>query len=208
MITVPAEAVLPAGRTFSDEFIRLRKLALDWIPQYYDGKHLLRTGDWLLALAPDAPEPLVIAAVTHDIERAVPGGPILDKQHTPWDDVAYNTAHCTRSAAVVATWLFDRGASESFIRGVQQPICEHEFGGSPEGDLIQAADSISFLETNGPLVVKWIKNGECSLEKGREKMQWMCDRVRLERARDAAGAQLAIGMADIEETLAAWRHLL
>jgi hypothetical protein len=200
-ILAPSPAALPAGRTFSEEFLRLRELALDWIHAYYDVDHLRRTGDWLLALDPDAAEPLVIAALTHDMERTVPGGPFLDKANTPWDDPVYNTAHCNRSAAVVATWLVMQGASERFVRGVQQPIVEHEFGGSAEGDLIQAADSISFLETNRALIVRWVTGKECGLERGRDKLRWMCDRVRLERARDIARVQFEQAMADVDQRL-------
>ncbi len=114
-IHVPVAAALPSGRVFSEEFLRLRERALDWIHAYYDVDHMRRTGDWLLALDPDAAEPLVIAALTHDMERTIPGGPFLDKANTPWDDPVYNTVHCNRSAVVVATGLAMQGASERFI---------------------------------------------------------------------------------------------
>jgi len=201
VIAVPEPAALPAGRVFSEEFLRVRDLALDWIHAYYDVDHLRRTGDWLLALGPEAAEPLVIAALTHDMERTVPGGPVIDKANTPWDDPAYNTAHCNRSAAVVAKWLVGQGVSDRFVRGIHQPILEHEFGGSAEGDLMQAADSISFLETNRALIVRWVQGRECSLEKGRDKLRWMCDRVRLARARDIARVQFQQAMADVDQRL-------
>ena len=186
VIVNPVRAVLPTGRKFSAEFLRVRLLAYQWIEDYYDSEHLTRAGDWMLAIAPDAPEHLVIAALLHDMERSVPGGPVLDKAHTSWDDKTYNTAHCDRSATVVATWLQMQGAPVELIAGVQQPIREHEFGGSPEGNLMQAADSISFLETNGRLVHGWITNGDCDVEQGRRKLEWMSDRVLLERARETA----------------------
>ena len=133
VIAVPELFALPQGRTFSDEFHAVRQLVRDWILPYYDGRHLERTGDWVLAIDPEASEPLVIAALAHDMERSVPGGPFLDKANMAWDDPVYNTAHCNRSAEIVARWLADRGVSERFVRGVQQPIAEHEFGGSAEG---------------------------------------------------------------------------
>lgn len=171
------------SRTFSPEFLRLRELAFVWLEPYYDGRHLTRAADWMLAIAPDAPEHLVLAALMHDLERSVPGGPVLDKANMAWDDLAYNTAHTRRSAEVVSGWLRDNGAPDAFVQGVQQPIREHEFGGSPEGDLMQAADSISFLETNGELVSTWAVRGECSAEKSEEKLRWMYERIRLARAR-------------------------
>ena len=201
MIAVPELFALPPGRTFSDEFHVVRQLARDWIIPFYDGLHLERTGDWLLAIDPEASEPLIIAALTHDMERSVPGGPFLDKANMAWDDRVYNTAHCNRSAEIVSRWLADHGVSERFVRGVQQPISEHEFGGSAEGDVIQAADSISFLDVNGALVARWVERGECTLEKGRQKLQWMCDRVRLERARSTARAQLDRVMKELDARL-------
>ncbi len=177
---------LPAERTFSDEFLRLWPLVQEWIKPYYDGEHMRRAADWLLFLAPDAPEHLVIAAATHDLERSVPGGPALDKANMAWDDRAYNDAHASRSAVVVSEWLTANGASAELAASVQQPICEHEFGGSAEGDLMQAADSISFLEVNGGLVSDWVLKGECTQAKSREKLDWMRERVRLERARPFA----------------------
>jgi hypothetical protein len=182
----PAWRVLP-DRPFTPLFVDLRAKAFDWIEPYYDREHLTRAADWMLALAPDAPEHLVLSALMHDLERSVPGGPVLDMANTPWDDRAYNDAHTGRSAQVVAQWLLDQGAPAEFAAAVRQPVREHEFGGSPEGDLMQAADSISFLETNSRLVAGWANAGRCSQQKAREKLQWMGDRVR-----HAAGREIAL----------------
>jgi hypothetical protein len=179
----PAWRALPERREFSEDFLRLRDEAFAWLEPYYDRVHLTRAADWMLVVAPDAPEYLVLAALMHDLERSVPGGPALDKANTPWDDLAYNTAHTHRSAEVVAGWLRDHDAPAAFVEGVQQPIREHEFGGSAEGDLMQAVDSISFLETNGDLVSTWVVRGECTAEKSEEKLRWMYERIRLARAR-------------------------
>jgi hypothetical protein len=179
----PGWRQLPPGREFSQEFLAVREQAFAWLEPYYDRVHLTRAADWMLVVAPDAPEHVVLAALMHDLERSVPGGPALDKAVTPWDDVAYNTAHCNRSAVIVSDWLRERGAPAAFVDGVRRPIREHEFGGSPEGDLMQACDSISFLETNGDLVSTWVLRGECTEQKSAEKLQWMYDRIRLERAR-------------------------
>jgi hypothetical protein len=97
---------------------------------------------------------------------------------TAWDDRDYNDAHAGRSAVIVPEWLIEHGASPALAAAVAQPIREHEFGGSAEGDLMQAVDSISFLETNSGLVAGWAGNGRCSVEKAREKLRWMGDRVR------------------------------
>ena len=153
---------------------------------YYDREHLERAGDWLLALAPDAPEPLVLAALTHDMERTVPGGPVLDKARTPWDDPHYNRLHCERSVEVVTRWLREQRAPADFFEGVRVPIAEHEFGGSPEGDLSQAADSLSWLEVNARLASVWVAEGACDMARAEDKLRWMLERIRLPRAAEVA----------------------
>lgn len=200
---VPADG-LPAEREFGFEFLELHDAALAWVAPYYDGVHLRRAADWLLALEPEAPEPLVLAALLHDMERDVPGGPKLDKQRQRWDDPDYNRAHCERSVAVVGGWLRGRRASERFVEGIL-PIREHEFGGSPHGDLLQAADSLSWLEVNAPLAARWVEQGECDRDKAREKLQWMSERIRLAAARETAHAYLATALEELDGKLGAAR---
>ncbi len=179
-------AQLPASRAFSAEYLRLFQLGIDWLVPYYDGLHLARTAYWVCELDPDASEPLIIAGLLHDMERSVPGGPVIDKRTTPWDDPEYNRAHCLRSAQVVQRWLRGHEAPQEFIAGVERPILEHEFGGSAEGDTAQAADSLSFLEICLPRVVGWIEDGDCDLAKGQAKLDFMYKRIRLESAKEIA----------------------
>ena len=174
----PGWRELPEDRRVSPELERLRSSIYAWIEDYYDREHLTRAGDWMLALEPAAPDHLVVAALLHDLERKVPGGPQLDMAVTPWDDRAYNDAHTGRSAVVVPTWLTAFGFDAELAVAVAQPIREHEFGGSPEGDLMQAVDSISFLETNSGLVAGWANEGRCTPAKALEKLRWMGERVR------------------------------
>jgi hypothetical protein len=196
-VTAPPPGGLP-DREFSGEFLRLHALALNWIGPYYDGVHLRRASEWLTALDPHAAEPLIIAVLTHDMERSAAGGPVLDKQHVPWDDVDYNRRHCERSADVVAGWLREHHAPAEFIEGVRVPILEHEFGGSREGDLAQAADSLSWLEVNAPLASDWALRGDCSAEKAAEKLRWMLDRIRLPPAAEIARPLYGQAMAEFD----------
>ena len=87
-----------------------------------------------------------------------------------------------RSSALAA----QRGRAEDFIAEVEPLILQHEFGGSPDGDLLQAADSLSFLEVNGRLVVDWVRRGDTSLPQGIEKLDWMYERIKLPRGRELA----------------------
>lgn len=201
LIETPPLRLLP-DRGFSSEFLVLRGAIFDLIETYYDRDHLTRAGDWMLAIEPEAPEYLVIAALTHDLERSIPGGPWLDLKVDPWDDPEYNRLHCERSARLVPEILVERGAGAETAAAVQRPIREHEFGGSPEGDLMQAADSLSFLETNSQLCAGWVRTEKCSEEKGRQKLDWMFERIRYKPARARAAAIHQRAVVDFERTVA------
>lgn len=129
----------------------LEALARAWIADYWDAEHLRRTHAWLAVLAPEASEALRLAALTHDMERHFPGGPVADADRPPWDR-AYRDAHAGRSATIVAGWLREHKAPEGLIEHTAALIRLHERGGMPEADLLQAADSLSFLEVNGALL--------------------------------------------------------
>lgn len=164
----------------------LERRAQDWIAPYHQAEHLIRTRDWLLELAPGAGEALVLAALIHDIERHFPGGPRQDKAESPWDDAEYLHAHSERSAQIAGGWLREHGAAPALVEEVERLIRAHELGGFPEADLLQAADSISFLETLAGIAVSWVRDGVCSPQKAKEKHDWMLERIRLERARELA----------------------
>jgi hypothetical protein len=168
---------------------RFRKLwtsTLAWVDPYYDSHHLAETVIWLVRLEPEAPEPLLLAALTHDIERHFPGGTQPNKAAGTWDDIEYNTRHTRRSAEIVGNWLRTQEVPQEFIDQVVPPILEHEFGGSRQGDLIQAADSLSFLDVNATLTAGWVIRGETTIEHARRKLDWMYERIRLEGARPLA----------------------
>jgi glutamate/tyrosine decarboxylase-like PLP-dependent enzyme len=164
----------------------LERAAEAWIAEHSAARHLVRTRDWLLALEPEAGEHLRIAALTHDVERRVPGGPLLDPSTQSWHDRDYLGAHADRSAALVAAWLDTCGAPAELRERVGELVRAHETGGWPEADLLQAADSLSFLEVNVDRVRAWVADGRCNLAKAREKLDWMRDRISLDGARQLA----------------------
>ena len=81
----------------------LEQAAEAWIADHPAARHLKRTRDWVLELDPHAGAALRIAALTHDIERRVPGGPVLDPRTQDWDDPEYLRLHSERSAALVVS---------------------------------------------------------------------------------------------------------
>ena len=61
-------------------------------------------------------------------------------------------------------------------------------GGWPEADLLQAADSLSFIETMAPLVRRWIADGTTSRESALAKLRFMWERIRVPAAHELGRA--------------------
>ena len=164
----------------------LEERAFKWIAPYWNADHLIRTRDWLLELEPNAAEGLRLAALTHDMERHFPGGPSRDLSVEPEEDLEYDRLHSERSARIVSEWLVQEGADDELTKDVRRLILAHEVGGAPDENLLQAADSLSFLETNQELVASWFTSGRCSRERAKSQHRWMFERIKLERARAQA----------------------
>jgi hypothetical protein len=162
-------------------------------------RHLLRTEDWAVELDPGASERLRLAAVLHDIERAFPAPGTSWDSARDWDSHVYNRWHMDRSARIAVRWLREQGASEELVDGVDRLIRVHEDGGWPEADVLQAADSLSFLETLAPLVVGWIESGRATPERGAAKVQSSIDRIKpgMTRARELAEPMLRKALAAV-----------
>jgi hypothetical protein len=166
--------------------VNLEERALLWIEPYWNAEHLVRTRDWLLELEPEAGEPLRLAALTHDIERHFPGGPQQDLAFWPAEDEDYRRLHAERSARIVSEWLRAEGAGDELVAEVERLIRAHETGGRRDEDLLQAVDSLSFLETNASVVAGWYTSGRCSRERAKAQQRWMFERIKDERARELA----------------------
>jgi kynurenine formamidase len=161
--------------------------ARDWIQEVHPHpEHLLRTEDWVVALEPDASEALRIAAVVHDIERAYPDPSAGWDSARDWDAPEYNRWHQDRCAALVREWLDERGAAPGLAADVEALVRVHEEGGWHDADVLQAADSLSFLETMVPLVLTWSERGYGGNAAG--KLRHSLDRIApsLPRARELA----------------------
>lgn len=150
----------------------------------YNGNHLLRSLAWLDVIAPDASEAVRIATVTHDMERAFPGPdqPVSDRLNNQ----AYYVAHSERSARIVSDWLREQGAQAGLVAEVGTLIAAHETGGWPDADLVQAADSLSFLETNIDLFLGFARSGRYPLQDVGTKFERSYERIRVPDARELA----------------------
>jgi len=178
--------------------VTLAERAEFWIGPYWNARHLVRTRDWLLELEPEPGEALVLAALTHDMERHFPGGPTFAPATMTPDEPSYRTEHSERSAGIVGEWLRGQGGDEELVTEVEELILLHETGGSPEADLLQAADSLSFLEVNPDLVAAWALEGRCSKERSKEQLTYMFERIRLDRARELARPLYEEGLAVVD----------
>jgi hypothetical protein len=166
----------------------------------WQARHLERAYDWTLELKPHAPEALVLAAMTHDMERGYPEGSPAWVEGC-WADTLYRTAHSERSARIVGDFLRDHGAAENLVREVVRLIVAHEVGGWPEADLLQAADSLSFLETIQPVISRRLAGGTLSAEGARAWLDFQFERIRVVRAREIGRPMLHKARAELEREL-------
>lgn len=150
----------------------------------YNRDHLLRTLDWLDRLAPGSREAVRLASLTHDMERAFPGpdSPAMKSL----DDPEYERLHSERSARIVGAWLRENGASEALALDVEELILAHEIGGWPEADLVQAADRLSFLDTNIDLFLGFVRSGRFSAAEVRTKFEHSYHRIQVPHAKALA----------------------
>jgi hypothetical protein len=178
----------------------LRWEARRWIvAEHPYALHLLRAEDWARTIDPKADEAVLLAALLHDYERAVPD---RESRWTvgQWGDPSYLRYHQDRSADLAVAWLATRGAEPALRLRVAELIRTHEVGGTErDRNVVQAADSLSFLETNGGMVAAWIADSRVDPDSGYAKVQWMHDRILLddERTRDLAIDLLASCLAEL-----------
>jgi len=156
-----------------------------WVIEYYpyNSTHLLESLAWLDRIAPEASEAVKLATLTHDMERAF-GGP--DAIPIMMNDRAYEKAHSDRSAKIVGEWLREHDADPDLVKDVEDLIRVHEWGGWPDANLVQAADSLSFLETNIDLMIGFVKSGKYSLAAVASKIDEMFNRIQVLPARELA----------------------
>lgn len=153
--------------------------ATEWLDGFYQLEHLLCAWKWIAKLCPHTSSELRFAALVHDAERHFPGGPTSMPQ-SGFDDPDYLFAHSIRSANIVQGWLEQRGHGQSaeWVKRVRRFILRHEIGGNWEEDILQAADSLAFLEALDWLAVEWILNGHYSVQGVKEKLTWTVERIR------------------------------
>jgi hypothetical protein len=159
-------------------------------------RHLERSLDWLLELDRDARDALRIAALLHDIERAYPDPDARWSGASHWAEDTYVHYHEARCAQYLAAWLLDHDAHPTVARDAVALVLYHEEGGWPEADLLQAADSLSFIETMTPLIRGWIANGDTTPQSALAKLEHMYERMRVPAARELGRPLIEAALAE------------
>jgi hypothetical protein len=83
-------------------------------------------------------------------------------------------------------WLERQGAEPGLRHDVRALVRVHEWGGWAEANLLQAADSISFLEVYGEQAARPMREHGHSRQRVTEQFEWMYTRIRIDRARVCA----------------------
>ncbi|MDQ5832059.1 MAG: cyclase family protein [Actinomycetota bacterium] len=173
----------------------LLERATAWMAQRHPHfRHMQRTLDWAVAIDPQAGEAVRIAAVTHDAERAYPEGDW--DSAVSWNDPAYNRWHQERCARIVGDWLREQDAAPELTEQVERIVLVHEEGGFPEADVVQAADSLSFLETMVHVIAEWVQSGRAPRADAEGKARHSLERIspNLPLAREEAAPLLAAAL--------------
>jgi len=111
-----------------------------------DPCHADNTVEWLLRLEPDASETLQLAALAHDIDRAVERSKIRRADFGNYD--AFKAAHARKSAEILRLILTACGVERDIAEEACRLVELHEVGGDPGSDLLKDADSISYFDVN------------------------------------------------------------
>jgi len=131
-----------------DQIIKKSSVPEDYV-------HSKNTLDWLLKLKPDADESLKIAALGHDIERAIDKRKVRPKDYKDFD--AFKTAHALNSANILKEIMQECSVDQKTMDDVHFLVCHHEIGGTKEVNILKDADSISYFQVNVPHY--FVRNG-------------------------------------------------
>lgn len=130
-----------------------------------DPTHAKNTLEWLFKLKPDADEALKIAALGHDIERAIEERKVRYKDYKNYNE--FKKAHALNSAKILKEIMEECNARKKLIDDVFFVVSRHEIGGDKRVDVLVDADSISFFHVNLPYY--FVRNG---VEETKRRCLW------------------------------------
>lgn len=131
-------------KKISDNILRI--IARSPLPE--DFLHALNTKEWVLRLFPWAGNELQLAAVAHDLERAVPELKIKRENFPDYE--SFKKAHAQNSARIAAKIFSSYQLLPQEKERILFLITHHEFGykEDPEAMILKDADALSFFEVN------------------------------------------------------------
>ena len=130
-----------------------------------DPIHSKNTLEWLLRLKPDADEALQIAALGHDIERAIEERKVRRGDYKNYDE--FKATHASNSAKILVEIMKECSISKKLADDIFFLVFHHETGGTRRSDILRDADSISFFHVNLPYY--FIRN---SAEETKRRYRW------------------------------------
>ncbi|MFA5754306.1 MAG: DUF4202 family protein [Patescibacteria group bacterium] len=149
------------------------ELILPKSPLDFELVHAQLVLKWVLELKPDADESLKIAALAHDMDRAITG--ITEKDLSDYSKInEFKKDHALRSASFITDILQKYEYPEEIIAKVKHLVENHEAGGDDESDILMDADSLAYFDYNIPSYLK--RNGQ---ERTIEKIRFMYKRLSL-----------------------------
>jgi hypothetical protein len=135
-----------------------------------DPTHSKLTLEWVLKLKPDADDALKIAALGHDIDRAIENRRVKKEDYDDYD--RYKQKHAIESAKVITEFLKKYKCNKNIIRKVRYLIENHEVGGTNEANTLRDADSLTFFNFDINYYLK-----DKGIEKTKDKIKFMYDRL-------------------------------
>lgn len=157
-----------------DKFEKLKSEILEILkesPFEMESIHAQAVHKWVLKLKPDADEALQIAALAHDIDRAITG--IMERDLKDYSKIdQFKKEHAMRSAQFISEILRKHNYSEGIISKVSKLVENHEVGGDEETNILRNADSVAYFEYNIP---GYMKHNDRNRTKS--KIQFMYKRI-------------------------------
>ena len=169
-------------------------------------KHLLDTEKYVIVLYDKIigkvpSEELLIASLGHDIERAFREVNVYEKMYHSANgflDENFLKSHQERSAEILTDFLKKNKYPPTKIEKIYKLVRNHETGGDFDTDILKDADSISFFINNAYHFIK-VKTKESSVEKVKEKLHWMFNRITFPIAKEIIEADYRNAIKILEE---------
>jgi hypothetical protein len=135
-----------------------------------DPFHSKNTLEWVCRLTPKIDPALKIAALGHDIERAIEERKVRSHNFKTYDE--FKRAHALNSASILKELMLQFNLDSSLVDEVYYLTAHHEEGGDKKADILKDADCISFFDVN--LKFYYLRN---SLDETKRRCLWGYSRM-------------------------------